>query len=52
MVVVDDVDAANGDSSSSDEQVFVGLDSNSGDEDEGADLELEGNGVAEKGDLL
>lgn len=51
--MVDDVDAANDDSSTtSDAQGSVGLDPNSDDEDKGAGPELEGDGnVAGKGDL-
>ncbi|CAM9911276.1 unnamed protein product [Laminaria digitata] len=49
VVVADDVDAANDDSSSSDEQIFAGSDPDPDDEDEGAAPELEGNGAAEKG---
>lgn len=50
-LVVNPVDAANDDSSSSDKQVLVGSDPDSDDEDEGATPKLEENGVAEMGGL-
>lgn len=51
VVAVDGVGEANDDSSSLDEQIFAGSDPDSDAEEESATRELDGNGVAGKGDV-